>query len=411
MSIQFIYIGTALVILLVIVVLASLFLPRKTRLWLYVVLILGALGVFGYVTFNLNLLPSPYKLDLYASGLDQPVFALFAPGDSERFFVVERAGRVLILRNGVSQETPFLDITDRVISDGGEQGLLSLAFHPNFQENGFFYVYYTLLGAGKGDTVLERYQLSADNADQADPDSGLLLLQIEQPDTHHNGGLVAFGPDGYLYVGVGEGESGGPGAQDLSNLWGSILRLDVDGDLPYAIPADNPFINVPEARPEIWSYGLRNPWRFAFDGQTADLYIADVGGLEREEINFQPAGEGGSNYGWRLFEGTLALTDTSPADLVMPVAEYDHKALGGCSVIGGYVYRGQALPDLQGKYLFGDFCTGFIWTLTQEEDGRFQMERLLRQEDMRLASFALDAEGEIYAIDVAFGTIYKLVKK
>jgi glucose/arabinose dehydrogenase len=187
--------------------------------------------------------------------------------------------------------------------------------------------------------------------------------------------------------------------------------LDVDGEFPYGIPSTNPFINVPEARPEIWSYGLRNPWRFAFDSEKGDLYIADVGRADREEINFQPAGEGGSNYGWRLFEGTLSLTDTYPEDLVMPVAEYDHKALGGCSIIGGYVYRGQALPDLQGKYLFGDFCTGFVWTLTREENDQFRMDRLLREEDMRLSSFALDAEGEIYLLDVAFGTIYKLVEK
>jgi glucose/arabinose dehydrogenase len=409
MNIRFVFVGTALAILLIIVVLASLFLPRKTRLWLYAILILGAAGVWGYVTFNLNFLPSAYALEPYASGLNQPVFALFAPGDNERFFVVEKPGTVVILRNGVKEDLPFLDITDRVVSEGGEQGLLSLAFHPDFQQNGLFYVYYTLEGAGVGDTVLERFQVSAVNPNIADPDSRMLLLQIEQPNTHHNGGLIAFGPDGYLYVGVGEADSDSKGVQDLSSLWGTMLRLDVDGDLPYAIPPDNPFVDVSNARPEIWSYGLRNPWRFAFDPQTAELYIADVGGSEREEINIQPAGEGGSNYGWRLFEGTLALTETYPADLVMPVAEYDHKALGGCSIIGGYVYRGQTLPDLQGKYLFGDFCTGFVWTLTKEENGRFRMDRLLRREEMRLASFALDAEGEIYALDVAYGIIYKLV--
>lgn len=410
MNIQMIYIGSALIILLVIVILASLFLSRKNRLRLYALLIGGAILVWGYVTFTLNFLPSAYTLETYATDLDQPVFALSAPGDLERFFVIEKAGRVLIYRDGEQQAPPFLDITDRVVSDGGEQGLLSLAFHPDFQQNGLFYVYYTLLGAGLGDTVIERYQLSAEDPDTADSDSGQLLLQIEQPDTHHNGGMIAFGPDGYLYTGIGEADSSGSGVQDLSNLWGTMLRLDVDGDFPYSIPPTNPFIDVPDARPEIWSYGLRNPWRFAFDSQTGDLFIADVGGSEREEVNFQPTGEGGSNYGWRLFEGTLSLTDTYPADLVMPVAEYDHKALGGCSIIGGYVYRGRALPDLQGKYLFGDFCTGFIWTLTEEND-QFNMERLLREEEMRLSSFALDGAGEIYLLDVAFGTIYKLVEK
>ena len=409
MNIRLVYVGSALAVLLVIVIVASLFLSRKTRLWLYTILILGAAGVWGYVTYNLKFLASPYALEVYVSDLDQPVFALSPPGDDERFFVVERPGRILILRDGVKQEMPFLDITNRVVSDGGEQGLLSMAFHPDFIENGRFYLYYTLVDAGVGDTVIEQYQVSATNPDAADPNSAIMLMQIEQPDTHHNGGIIAFGPDGYLYAGVGESDSEGEGPQDLSNVWGSILRLDVDTGTPYAIPPDNPFINTPNARPEIWAYGLRNPWRFAFDAKTGDLYIADVGGSQREEVNFQPAGVGGANYGWQLVEGTYVRVETDRTDLVAPVYEYDHKALGGCSIIGGYVYRGQAMPDLQGKYIFGDFCTGFIWSLTQEEDGRFITDRLLRQEDMRLASFAVDSDGEIYAFDVAHGLIYKLV--
>lgn len=412
MNIRTMYVGGALAILLVIVLLASLFLSRRSRLWLYTILILSAVGVWGYTTYNLKFLVTPYSLEVYASGFFQPVFAAAPPGNDGRLFVIERAGKIIILQDGVQQETPFLDITDKVVSDGGEQGLLSMAFHPQFAENGRFFIYYTRLGAGIGDTFLEQYQVSANDPQTADPNSAITLLQIEQPDTHHNGGQIAFGPDGYLYLGIGEADSnqrGGP--QSLSSLWGKLLRLDVDRDMPYAIPPDNPFVNTPEARPEIWAYGLRNPWRFAFDSQTGDLYIADVGNTAREEIDFQPAGVGGSNYGWNLFEGTEEVEAADKTDLIMPIYEYDHKALGGCAIIGGYVYRGQEHPDLQGKYLFSDYCTGFIWALTNEGDGRFTVNRLLRQEQINVSSFAVDQNNEVYIVDIRNGALYQLVSK
>jgi len=317
------------------------------------------------------------------------------------------------------QETPFLDIQDRVTAEGGEQGLLSLAFHPDFQQNGTFYVYYTQID---NDTILERYQVSPDNPDVADPDSGVELLTIPQISTHYNGGTVLFGPDGYLYLSIGSGgdkkEGAAAATQDLTNYLGTIIRLDVnDPSLPYQIPEDNPFVNDPEALPEIWAYGLRNPWRMSFDVETGALYITDVGGSEREEVNYQPPGaSGGVNYGWPWFEGNLkremaGAESINADDFVFPVTDYDHLALGGCSIIGGDVYRGKALPQLQGKYLYGDFCTSFVWALEIKEDGSGDVETVLRDQTVQLASLATDGAGEMYLIDIGGGRMLKLVEE
>jgi glucose/arabinose dehydrogenase len=331
-------------------------------------------------------------------------------------FVTGRTGLVEVVEDGIVLDTPLLDITDQVAAGGGEQGLLSLVFHPDFQDNGYFYLYYTALPDYR--SVLSRFQVSETDPNLAAAGSETVLLEIEQPSTHHNGGHLAFGPDGYLYLSSGDGgDEEWPGtAQDPSNLLGSLLRLDVSdpgADPPYQIPEDNPFAGDEEARPETWAIGLRNPWRFDFDPVSGDLYLSDVGAQNREEINYQPASQGaGVNYGWKFYEGNADhnIPEDAPdkSTFTFPAHDYDHMALGGCSITGGFVYRGQALPELDGKYIFGDFCSGFIWSLEMDGDDA-KVDRLLRAENVRLASFAKDAEGELYLVDLGGGTLHKLV--
>ena len=307
---------------------------------------------------------------------------------SGRLFVLEKVGRIRIIENDQLLETPFLDITDRVGSSPNEQGLLGLAFHPQYQENGRFFVNYTDPG---GDTVLARFQVSSD-PNLADPNSEVQLLGIEQPFPNHKGGMMAFGPDGFLYAGLGDGGAAGDpfaNAQNTEVLLGKILRLDVDSAEPYAIPSDNPFGN------EIWAYGLRNPWRFSFDRATGDLYIGDVGQGEWEEIDFLAAGSpGGVNFGWDHREGAHDYEGGGPAGMVDPVAEYSHPE-GGCSVTGGYVYRG-SMPEWNGIYLYGDYCTGMIWGLIQTNGG--WQNQLLFDMDVTITSFGQDENGEVYLV-------------
>ena len=342
--------------------------------------------------------PNDYDWQLIASGLQRPV-DLQADG-SGRLFVLEKVGRIRIIQDGQLQTDPFLDITDRVGSQSNEQGLLGLAFHPQFSENGRFFVNYTDIN---GDTVIARFQVSSD-ANRADPDSEVELLAIDQPYPNHNGGVVAFGPDGYLYVGMGDGGSQGDpqeNGQNTNSLLGKILRLDVDAAEPYAVPADNPFGN------EVWAYGLRNPWRISFDKATGDLYIGDVGQNAWEEIDYFPAGSsGGANFGWNHREGAHDYEGGGPGGMVDPIAEYSHQE-GGCSVTGGYVYRG-SMPEWNGIYLYGDYCTGLIWGLIQA-DGGFQ-NQLLFDVDFTITSFGQDQAGEIYLVSDS-GGIYRLVKK
>jgi glucose/arabinose dehydrogenase len=344
------------------------------------------------------------------SGLSQPVDITGAGDGSGRLFVVEQAGLILILREGVvSAPEVFLDIRDRVGSQGLEQGLLGLAFHPRYRENGFFFVNYTDLG---GDTVIARFQVMPGDPERADPGSELRLLNIPQPFRNHNGGAVLFGPDGYLYLGLGDGGSAGDpqgNGQSLASLLGKILRLDVDQGNPYAIPPGNPFDGA-NGRPEIWAYGLRNPWRMAFDRLSGDLYIGDVGQNAWEEIDFLPAGSpGGANFGWNYYEGSHAFQGLAPANLavVAPVAEYDHGL--GCSVTGGVIYRGSRLPDWQGIYLYGDYCTGNVWGLLRDVQGLWQSQLLFTNLGS-ISSFGQDESGEIYQIDHS-GTIYTLVPR
>lgn len=345
-------------------------------------------------TLGLNLVP-------VAGGFTKPTFVTHAGDGSGRLFVTEQVGRIWMIDNGEVTPEPFLDIVELVGSEASEQGLLSVVFHPDYANNGFFYVDYT---DKQGSTVIARYTVSAGSPNAADPASGQVLLTFDQPYSNHNGGQLAFGPDGYLYIGTGDGGSGGDpqnNGQSLNTLLGKILRIDVDNADPYGIPADNPFVDVPETSAEIWSYGWRNPWRFSFDRQTGDMYIADVGQNQYEEVHVEPAGSpGGLNYGWNLMEGNHCFRspDCDPVaqNLVLPVTEYDHSQ--GCSITGGYVYRGESFPDLNGVYLYGDFCSGLIWGLRREADGGWSQAQLLTS-GYRISSFGQDEAGEIYLVD------------
>lgn len=337
-----------------------------------------------------------------ASGLDHPVLATNAGDNSQRLFVLEQPGQIKIVQNGLVLSTPFLDIRSKV-SYGGERGLLGLAFHPNYKNNGYFYVNYTR--AGDGATVIERYKVST-NPNIASTSNPLTILLIPQPYSNHNGGQLAFGLDGKLYIGMGDGGSGGDPqnlAQNINSLLGKMLRIDVDSGVPYGIPPDNPLVGK-DGLDEIWAVGLRNPWRFTFDRQTGDMYIGDVGQAFWEEIDFQPAGVNGLNYGWRCYEGTHAynLNPPCPGVLTPPVAEYSHS--DGQSVTGGYVYRGKKYPSLLGVYFYADFAQGKIWAL-QKSSGVFLAPVLLLDSPYAISAFGEDEDGEVYVADYYGGTI------
>jgi glucose/arabinose dehydrogenase len=361
---------------------------------------------------------------------------------SGRVFIVEQAGRIRIVRDGTLKPTPFLDLssagTDRVLCCG-EQGLLSVAFPPGFASKGYFYVNYTRKPDGA--TVVARYWLGED-PDLADPDSEQVILTIEQPFANHNGGQLAFGPDGYLYIGMGDGGSGGDPlghAQDPASLLGKLLRTDVEldvhgpspsspapgpyvlflpmvlssGTVPYVVPPDNPFVGVSGYRSVIWALGVRNPWRFSFDRVTGDLYIGDVGQGAYQEVDFQAASSpGGENYGWNIMEGlhcyNAASCDTS--GLTLPVAEYSHGTGDntGCSITGGFVSRGLSNPGLQGIYFFADYCQGRLWGL--QYSGGVWETSLLLDSSYTITTFGEDQAGELFVADYAGGTVYQLVE-
>jgi glucose/arabinose dehydrogenase len=377
---------------------------------------------------------TPLTTERVATGLASPVYLTHAPGDPSRAFVVEQAGRIRILDLAVDppalRAAPFLDITARVDSVGNEQGLLGLAFHPDFATNGFFYVNYTDLA---NDTVIARFEVPTATPDAADPASELVLLVIDQPQTNHNGGWMAFGPnDGLLYVATGDGGGGGdeggghtPGignAQDTTdNLLGKILRIDVDGSNGstgnFGIPPDNPFVGV-AGDDEIWSFGLRNPWRNAFDAQTGDLYIADVGQGSWEEVDYQPGtSAGGENWGWRCREGAHDFNTTNCGGLTLldPVHEYSHLLPSSpCAITGGEVYRGCAIPDLSGTYFFADFCSRQIWSfrivagaVTELAERTAELAVAGQTIDL-VTSFGRDARGELYIVDRG-GEIFRIV--
>jgi glucose/arabinose dehydrogenase len=344
------------------------------------------------------------ELITFATGLNNPVEITNA-GDN-RLFVIEQAGLIRILEpEGNILPDPFLDITDRV-KWGGEQGLLGLAFHPDYPSNGYFYVNYT---DSDNNSNIARFSVTA-NPNLADAFSEKTLLIVEQPFQNHNGGDLAFGPDGYLYIGLGDGGSGGdPGnrAQNLETLLGKMLRIDIDNGDPYAIPDDNPFIDNPDALDEIWAYGLRNPWRFSFDRETGDLWMGDVGQNEIEEIDLQPSSSaGGENYGWRCYEGSAPYNTSGcgpSSDYVFPVFEYAHDE--GCSVTGGVMYRGSQIPQLNGYYFFTDYCTDHIWTLHQ--DGNVWVHELFgTYAGNNFSVLGENAAGEIYIAGLGSGKIF-----
>ena len=354
---------------------------------------------------------APVELEPAFPGLefDRMVLLTYPDDGSGRLFVVLQPGRIVVFDNdpGVESAETFLDIRERVNDSGNEEGLLGLAFDPAFAENGHFYVNYTASGPRR--TVVSRFSVSAGDPDRADADSELVFLEVAQPYRNHNGGHVAFGPDGMLYVGLGDGGSSGDprgNGQDTSTLLGSILRIDVsalDETGGYAAPPDNPFAGgAGPAREEIWAYGLRNPWRFSFDRQTGDLWAADVGQNRYEEVDLIRPGR---NYGWNFMEGSKCFrpTNCDTRGLEMPVAEYGHD--GGCSVTGGYVYRGSRLPALYGAYLYADFCSGKIWAL-RHDAAAVTEQMLIADTGLSISSFGEDASGEVYVLTFE-GAVYR----
>lgn len=322
----------------------------------------------------------------------------------DRMFVVEKAGRIRILQpDGQVNGTPFLDIRS-MVSTQSERGLLGLAFHPDYTDNGYFFVNYT---NNSGNTVVARYQVSAGDPEVADAGSAVIFLTATQPFPNHNGGDLNFGPDGYLYIALGDGGDGGDprdNGQERQSLLGKILRIDVNTGDPYGIPADNPFAQTDETLDEIWALGLRNPWRFSFDRLTGDMWIGDVGQGNFEEIDFQPAGSsGGENYGWRCYEGNTTFNTAncgSATDYTFPVYTYESELPIGCSITGGFVYRGASFPLLSGKYIYADYCSGKIWALERNDAEEWINTELFDGPNFQYVSFGEDAGGELYLLSI-----------
>ncbi len=390
---------------------------RPIRIWMIILMAALAAGTAfaADTTAYRTSAPDPAagRLVEVARGFTRPLYLTHAGDDSGRLFVVEQGGKIWIMRDGARQNTPFMDVSNLISQDAAsnsgytERGLLGLAFHPAFGENGTFFINYT---DRTGASVVARYRVSSANPDAADLASGEILMRVDQPFPNHNGGHMAFGPDGYLYISLGDGGSAadplGHG-QNLTSLLGAILRIDVDveGAL-YRAPDDNPFVGRSNARQEIWAYGARNIWRFSFDRVTGDLFAADVGQARWEEVNRIPAGTGGVNLGWNVYEGTRPFSGAAgTADMMMPILEYSHSL--GISVTGGYVYRGAAIPGWQGVYLYGDFGSGIVWGGTQNADGTWTAT-VISDTPHTISSFGEDQAGEVYLIDYT-GAIYRFV--
>jgi len=363
-----------------------------------------ALNVLTSTTFCQN----TNKLIPFASGLTSPV-CITNSGD-DRLFVVNQTGYIHIINpEGIVNPQPFIDIHERVVY-GGERGLLGLAFHPQYKTNGYFFVNYV----GKGDsTHISRFKVNSSNPNIADPSSELKLMTLFQPYANHNGGDLCFGPDGYLYIGMGDGGSGGdPGnrAQNLMEYLGKMLRIDVDRGNPYSVPVTNPFYGSTTARNEIWAFGLRNPWRFSFDRLTGDLWIGDVGQNKFEEIDFQPAAsKGGENYGWRCYEANQPFNSSGcdqNASLTFPVYSYPQDQ--ECSVTGGYVYRGKTSSPFYGHYFFTDYCSDHIWTLHKKADQWIKQD-YGQFSGNNFSTFGEDASGQIYVAGLSSKKIFKVV--
>jgi glucose/arabinose dehydrogenase len=353
------------------------------------------------------------EFETIAGGFFQPTHMSHAGDGSNRLFVVERIGPVRIVQDGELLPEPFIDIGPLVLATSGERGFFAIAFHPDFTTNGYFYVHYT--AQPDGAVTVSRFQVSDDDPNKADPDSELTILSVPHPFDIHNGGGLGFGPDGYLYISIGDGgglEDGDPdgNAQNLNSLLGKVLRIDVDAGEPYAIPPDNPFVDDADARPEVWAYGLRNPWRISFDRKTGDLYISDVGSGGLEELNYQPAGHpGGINYGWPVLEGTQCFpfwAECDAGDFEPPILEYAHDL--GCSISGTQVYRGEATPFMQGSLIYGDWCSGRIWIASPDFDGEWIAEQLMDTE-FGITAIEEDEAGELYVTDMWRGQLVKLL--
>jgi len=355
-------------------------------------------------------------LQSVASGLAQPLY-LTAPAGDSRLFIVERPGRIRIVANGTLLATPFLDISSQTTTTG-ERGLLSMAFHPQYAQNGSFFIYYTDVN---GDIAVDRMKVSTSNPNLADPaTTGRVITVPHREFSNHNGGQLAFGQDGYLYIGTGDGGGGGDplrNGQNLNSLLGKILRLDVGIIVPgqsYGIPSGNPYAGQAGRRGEIWAHGLRNPWRFSFDRTDGLLYIADVGQDLHEEVNAVPAAQGGQNYGWNIMEGTACYNAAScnQAGLTLPVFEYLHGAndVNGCSITGGFVYRGTAIPELAGTYFYSDFCKGYLKSFVYRNGAVSAAQEWAVDNPGNVPSFGQDAQGELYVL-ASSGQVYRIVRR
>lgn len=352
---------------------------------------------------------TPLKLVQVATGITRPV-DIQNMGDN-RLFIVSQTGVIYILDSAYNKlATPFLDINSKVIDSGNERGLLGLAFHPQYKQNGYFFVHYD---NNDGNSVIARYSVSPDS-NIADVNSEVILKVITQPFSNHKGGCLQFGNDGYLYIGMGDGGSQNDpngNAQNPKSYLGKMLRIDVDNGSPYGIPSDNPFINTVDTFPEIWAFGYRNPWRFSFDKLTHDLWIADVGQGAWEEVDFEPSGVGGLNYGWRCLEGFMQTANQAGCDpnsvFTPPVAVYAHTQ-GNCSITGGYVYRGNKYPGLYGKYIYTDYCTGFFWLTYPGKSGNWITKKIADLSNNDYSSFGLDKNDELYLAANTSGKVFRI---
>jgi len=380
-----------------------------------ILLVIGVIALTGLVACDSEPTPPTISVEVERVFPDlsfEEMTNLAQPDDtSDLIFITEQGGVIYSFSTSTPQQANvFLDITDRVNRGGNEEGLLGLVFDPDYQENSHFYVYYSAVDPTR--SVLSRFSLDQENTEVADPESEVIIMEVEQPYSNHNAGQLAFGPDGYLYVALGDGGSAGDplgNGQNLTTLLGSILRIDVNGlsgPGDYGIPADNPFVGVEGAREEIWAYGLRNPWRFSFDSTTGLLWAGDVGQNSWEEIDIITKG---ANYGWNTMEGSHCYspsTGCNQTGLTLPVVEYDHSQ--GCSVTGGHVYKGEQIASLQGYYIYGDYCSGNIWALAH--DGSVVTDNILLVDSgLTITSFGEDQAGNLYILDRQ-GGIYTLVE-
>lgn len=349
-------------------------------------------------------------LEPVVGGMQAPLSIAHAGDGTGRIFVAQQGGQIRIIKGPTLVTRPFLDIADRITS-GGERGLLGIAFHPRYPADPRIFVNYTDVN---GDTRVSSFTVDPQDPDRANPASEVRFLFIKQPYANHNGGALTFGPDGYLYISTGDGGSGGDpqgNGQSLATMLGKILRIDIDrteGQLAYAVPADNPFVGRAGAQPEIWLWGLRNPWRMSFDHANRNLWLGDVGQDLWEEVDVARSGQGGTNYGWNRMEGAHCFQPPQGCDqtgLAMPVAEYGHDQ--GCTIIGGAVYRGAAQPALAGGYVFADYCSGRLWAIDPARDGP-QTPVLVLQSKATLSSFGEDEAGELYATDLSSGELLRV---